>query len=231
MHWGFLAFFGGIGGYYVVSLILSAVLSSQLADNFEISDVPQLGPMVLLAFVPNVLLGIAPAVGSWRWGRGLRADFGIIPTRRDITIGLGCGGFALLVAYLVNLVLLGVYGPERMPRDPLSEVRELAGDQTVWLALTVVFLVIGAPLTEELLLRGALWGALEHYKVPRYAILVLTSLVFAFLHEEPTRTPALIAQGLAIGAARMITGRTGASMVAHAANNLLPALVLLQGPA
>lgn len=227
MHWAFLAFFAGIGGFYLVSLLLSAALSGRFVD-FS-TDVPVVGPVVLLIFVPNLLLGLAPAVGAWWWGRGLRAEFGIGLRRHDLLVGLACGGFALLLAYLVNLVLLGVYGRERMPRGPLGELGELTGDQFIWLVFTALFLVIGAPLTEELLLRGALWGALEHYRVPRYAILVLTALVFAFLHEEPMRTPALVVQGLALGAARMITGRTSASMVAHAANNLLPALVLLQG--
>jgi hypothetical protein len=67
---------------------------------------------------------------------------------------------------------------------------------------------------------------LEHYKVHRYAILALTALMFAFMHQDPQRTVALFCQGLALGGARMITGRIGSSMIAHATNNLLPALLL-----
>jgi membrane protease YdiL (CAAX protease family) len=67
---------------------------------------------------------------------------------------------------------------------------------------------------------------LEHYKLHRYAILALTSLIFAFMHQEPTVTLALFCQGVSIGFARMITGRIGASMIAHATNNLIPALLL-----
>lgn len=57
-------------------------------------------------------------------------------------------------------------------------------------------------------------------------ILGLTALVFALLHQEPTLTLALFAQGVAIGVARMRSGGIGASMVAHATNNFLPAVVL-----
>jgi membrane protease YdiL (CAAX protease family) len=46
------------------------------------------------------------------------------------------------------------------------------------------------------------------------------------MHQEPTLTLALFCQGVAIGTARMITGRIGASMIAHATNNLIPALLL-----
>jgi membrane protease YdiL (CAAX protease family) len=60
-------------------------------------------------------------------------------------------------------------------------------------------------------------------------VLVLTAIVFAYLHGKPTRTIALLGQGLAIGAARYFTGRVGASVIAHAANNLPPALLLFVG--
>ena len=55
------------------------------------------------------------------------------------------------------------------------------------------------------------------------------ALVFAQVHGEPSRMLALFGQGIAIGAARMITGRVSASIVAHATNNLPPALLLLSG--
>ncbi|TCP51990.1 hypothetical protein EV191_106154 [Tamaricihabitans halophyticus] len=226
MHWGFLTFFAAVGGFYLVALVLGALLSGD-SGLVSATSTPDLGPVVLLAFLPNLLLGIVPMLGSWRWGAGLRVDFGILPGKRELVVGLACGGFALLAAYLVNLILLAARGQDEV-RDPLAELSRLAGDEAAWLVAIALFTVIGAPLTEELLLRGGLWNALEHYRVPRYAILGLTALVFAFLHEEPARTPALIVQGLAIGAARMITGRTSASIVAHAANNLVPALALLQ---
>ncbi|PXY27133.1 hypothetical protein BAY60_11700 [Prauserella muralis] len=223
-HWGVLAFLGGLAGYYLLSLLVAGVVFS--GDiGLGATQLPALGPLVLLAFVPNVLLGLAPALGSWRWGRGLLADYGLLPNGRDLRVGLACGGFALLAGYVVNLVLMQVYGPDRFD-DPLHEVfGGIAGD-TAWLVVAALIVVLGAPLTEELLVRGALWNALAHYRVPQWVTLVLTALVFAQLHGEPTRMLALLGQGIAIGTARMVTGRVGASLVAHAANNLPPALLL-----
>jgi membrane protease YdiL (CAAX protease family) len=71
---------------------------------------------------------------------------------------------------------------------------------------------------------------LAHYGVPRLTILALTALIFAFLHLDPSRLASLFAQGLAIGTARLVTGRIGASMVAHATNNLLPGIITLAAP-
>ncbi|WP_199430319.1 CPBP family intramembrane glutamic endopeptidase [Qaidamihabitans albus] len=223
-HWGFLTFFAGLGGYYLLSLVLAA-FASGASTGAEPLDLPDLGPVVLLAFVPNLLLGLAPAIGSRRWGRGLRADFGLLPNGRDVKVGLACGGFALLAGYLLNLLLLGIYGPERMS-TPLTEIFEGISASTLWLVVAALMVVLAAPLTEELLVRGALWNALRHYRVPGWGVLLLTSLVFAQLHGEPERLIGLLGQGIAIGSARLITDRVGASLVAHGANNLPPALLL-----
>ncbi|WP_253770199.1 CPBP family intramembrane glutamic endopeptidase [Goodfellowiella coeruleoviolacea] len=228
-HWGFLGFFVGLGGYHLLTLVLTAVLSGRLSG-FDAAEPPALGPLLLLAFLPNVLLGLGPAVLSWWRGRGPRRDFGVLPNWRDIRVGLASGGFSLLAAWALGVVLFQVHGGSTRESTPLDSLSALADEQTVWLAAAALFLLLGAPLTEELLVRGALWGALEHYRIPRSVVLALTSLIFAFLHEESWRTLSLFAQGIAIGWARMVTGRIGASIVAHAANNLVPALdVYLSG--
>lgn len=221
LAWGFAAFFLGYGGYYLVTLIMAGVQNSQ-ASGFDPTQPPQTGPLLLLAFAPNLLLGLLPAVFSWWYGRGLRADFGILPKLRDVKVGLLCGVLALLGSWVLTIVLISMSGP-----PPDNEVsRLMQGEQTVWLLLFALFAFIGAPLTEELLMRGALWGALEHYRIPRWTILVLTALIFALIHQELWRTPVLFFGGLAIGAARMITGRVSSSIIAHATNNFLPALLL-----
>lgn len=222
-HWGILAFLAGLAGYYLLSLLMAVVFRGDVG--LGTTDLPALGPLVLFAFVPNILLGLGPALGSWRWGRGLLADYGLLPNGRDLRVGLACGGFALLAGYVLNLILVQIYGAEAFS-DPLNEVFGGITGDVGWLVVAALIVVLGAPLTEELLVRGALWNGLAHYRVPQWVTLVLTALVFAQLHGEPTRMLALLGQGIAIGTARMVTGRVGASLVAHAANNLPPALLL-----
>jgi len=167
-----------------------------------------------------------PAAMSWWKGQGLRRDYGVVPTPRDVWTGLACGGIAVGVGLLANLLLIVVFRSTPTQANPLQALNALSGGRTVWLGFAALFVFLGAPLTEELLVRGALWGALEHYKLHRYIILIFTSLIFALMHQDPERALALFCQGIAIGSSRMITGRIGSSMVAHATNNLLPALVL-----
>jgi membrane protease YdiL (CAAX protease family) len=225
LPWGFLAFFTGFGAYYLVSLIITGAVAATAFNPDAVQPNLQ-GPIVLLAILPNLLLGLAPAVLSrWR-GDGPRRDFGIRFTRADVSTGLTCGIAALGIGLVVNFVLQALVFHNRANQSAAEELGQLAGGRSVWLAIALLFVAFVAPLTEEMLLRGALWGALEHYRVPQLVILALTALVFAFLHQEPTLTLALFGQGLALGTARMRTGRIGASMIAHATNNVLPALVL-----
>ncbi|WP_158843196.1 CPBP family intramembrane glutamic endopeptidase [Saccharothrix deserti] len=224
-HWGFLAFFTGLGGYHLATLVFTAATADRFAE-VDITDPPVLGPLLLLVFLPNVLLGLGPVVISWHRGNGPDKDFGLIPTARDLKVGLAAGGTALLAAWLLGTLLLRL-NPDQS--SSLEQIEALSGGRTIWLAAAALFVFLGAPLTEELLTRGALWQALSHYRIPRLAILALTALIFAFLHEESWRMISLFAQGLAIGAARMITGRVASSVVAHATNNLLPAVYLYTG--
>jgi CAAX protease family protein len=227
-HWAFAAFFTGLAGYYLSTLAVTALTADRF-ERFDISDPPVLGPLLLLLFLPNVLLGAGPAVVSHLKGSGPSEDFGLKPTFRDLKVGLACGGLSLLVAWIVGVLLLSVRRDTADTRSALEDIGLLSGGKSVWLAVAALFVFLGAPITEELLTRGALWKALEHYRIPRFTVLALTALIFAFLHEESWRTIGLFAQGLAIGSARMITGRTSSSMVAHATNNLLPAVYLYVG--
>jgi membrane protease YdiL (CAAX protease family) len=225
LPWGFLAFFTGFGGFYLVSLIVTGAAAA-VAINPDAVQSSLRGPVVLLALLPNLLLGLAPAVLSrWR-GNGPRRDFGIHFTKTDLSTGFVCGIAALGIGLVVNLLLQGLVFHDQNQRSAAEELGQLSGGRSGWLVVALLFVVVGAPLTEEMLLRGALWGALEHYRVPSMVILPLTALVFAFLHQEPTLTLALFGQGLALGVARMRTGGIGASMIAHATNNALPAVVL-----
>lgn len=221
---GFVGFFAGYGGYYLVSLIVAGAVAAVAIDPDAVQSNLR-GPAVLLALLPNLLLGIGPAVVSRLRGRGPRRDFGIRFRWSDVSTGFSCGVVALVVGLAINLLLqeLVFHKPQQ---GVAQELGQLSGGRTVWLVLALVYAVLIAPLNEEMLMRGALWGALEHHRVPKLAILGVTALVFALLHQEPTLTLALFAQGIAIGVARMRSGGIGASMVAHATNNFLPAVVL-----
>lgn len=103
------------------------------------------------------------------------------------------------------------------------------GQQLGAVAAVTVFLVVWlvAPVCEEVLYRGVLWRAMEHWRWNRWVIFIVTTLVFSVAHLEFLRTPLLIVVSVPVGLARMITGNLVGSIVAHQVNNFLPAAGLL----
>ena len=90
-------------------------------------------------------------------------------------------------------------------------------------------MVFVAPLCEEIVYRGLLWGAVE--RLQRRAV------GGAGRHHPAVRAgplrvhphPAAAGRGIPIALARLYTGRLLASIVAHQVNNLLPGVALMLG--
>lgn len=225
-HWGLPAFFAGLAGFHLLTLLLAVVVHSGRPGSAS-PELAALGPVVLVVFLPHVFMALGPLLGARRWGAGVRVELPLLPTARDLRIGLFFGVLALGVGIALNLLTTLLRGRESAPGNPLDELAEGLGGNVAWLIVLALIVVLAIPVAEELLVRGSLWAALAHHRIPGWAIVVLTALVFAYLHEDQARTFALFGQGLMLGAARLVSGRLPASVVAHAVNNLLPALVLV----
>jgi membrane protease YdiL (CAAX protease family) len=89
--------------------------------------------------------------------------------------------------------------------------------------------VLFRSIAEELAFRGLLFGALQRRGVGAFWTIVITAVVFAAFHFEPTRFFVLLAPGLVFGFVRWKTGSLGAAMVAHGVNNAPAAVFLLIG--
>ena len=138
----------------------------------------------------------------------------------DVAIGVACGFGGLVITIPASVLYVVIVGT-----DAASAVRVALGACAPVPALAVtifVLVVFVAPLCEEIVYRGLLWGALERLGADRWWPLVVTTLLFALAHFEFTRTPLLFVVAIPIGIARMITGRLAASVIAHQMNNLLP---------
>ena len=114
--------------------------------------------------------------------------------------------------------------------NPMQEL--FSRREHLWLLATFGILV--APLIEEIVFRGFLYGALEHRHNSAVA-LAASTVVFAFLHGAQygwqwAPLAVLVAVGCALGVVRMHTGSTKASTIVHAAYNGLLFLFLVSLP-
>ena len=213
----------GIGAYVVVEAVFVGV-SLLIGFAFLGKPVSVTALTVALA-VPTVLAaGVAMLITRLR-GNGPRTDLGLIWSWHDVRVGIVYGVCGLVITIPASLLYVVLVGPEQAS-SAVGDVFEGLRAGPVAALTVVLVVVVLAPLCEEIVYRGLLWGALERYALPRWVPFVVTTLLFAVAHFEFTRTPLLFIVALPIALARLRTGRLAASVVAHQVNNLLPGVLL-----
>jgi membrane protease YdiL (CAAX protease family) len=216
----------GLGAFLLAWAVFMAC-SLALGFYMMLSGTPQTATTLLVALgVPTVLAATTALVATRLRGNGPRVDLGLVWSWRDLGLGLafGFGGLALTIpASFVYVAIVGEDATSAVGAE-FSGIR--AGPGLAVLVLLTV--VVVAPLCEEILYRGLLWGGLEKI-AGRWVAMVVSTVIFAIAHLEPTRTPLLVVVAIPIAIARLYTGRLLASIVAHQVNNLLPGIALMLG--
>jgi membrane protease YdiL (CAAX protease family) len=189
------------------------------------------GALVAALVIPTVAAAVVAATGAVFLGQGnllerLRSQLSLRWRLRDVGLGLALG----VVGLVVTLPAAALWARWVGKSQANSAVGDVFDGQRLplGLALTLFFAVwLVAPLCEEVLYRGVLWRAMEYWRWNRWVIFGLTTVLFSLAHLELLRTPLLVVISLPIALARLLTGSLVASIVAHQANNFLPAVGLL----
>jgi uncharacterized protein len=215
----------GLGAYLLaeaVFLVSSAVISFLVIGQAE----PTATRLAVALAGPTILAAGTALLITWVRGNGPRIDLCLGWSWRDVGLGLafGIGGLALTIP--ASILYVAIVG-----QDASSAVGDVFGGiraGPVMAAVVLVIVVLIAPLCEEILYRGLLWGGLERL-AGRWVAFVVSTLLFALAHFEFTRTPLLLVVAIPIALARLLTGRLLPSIIAHQINNLLPGIVLALG--
>jgi membrane protease YdiL (CAAX protease family) len=93
-------------------------------------------------------------------------------------------------------------------------------------ALFAAFVLVLAPVAEELIFRGFLWNILER-SLPRGLIWLITSLAFALYHFDPLHVLSVLPLAVALGWLRLVSGSVWPAIAAHFGNNAVAVLWLL----
>jgi hypothetical protein len=189
-----------------------------------------LWPLLALLIVPTALAALVAVAGTALLGGGprrarVRRELAARWNGRDVGTGLAIGAAGLLLTFPAAAIWVEWAGSDQAT----SAVGDaFAGRRLDPLIAVLVSLVVWllAPLAEEVIFRGVLWRALEHWRWNRWVIFAVTSVVFSIAHLELLRTPLLLVLSIPIGVARLLTGNLLAGVVAHQVNNFLPAVGL-----
>lgn len=188
--------------------------------------------LVAALVVPTVLAALVASGGAVLVGTGRNLWerlSGVLSLRwRSTDVGIGLAlGLAGVVLTLPASALWAMWVGKDHANSAVGDVFD--NQRLPFGTAAVVFLAVWllAPLCEEVLYRGVLWRAMEYWGWNRWVIFALTTVVFSFAHLELLRTPLLLVISVPIALARLLTRNLLASVVAHQANNFLPAVGLL----
>lgn len=219
--------FGWRAGSPVVAVLLAFLLSAPLVAGLDAAPVSDTGRDAAGGLGFGLLLLVLGLVLV----RGLPAHdarLALAPKGRPSAgIGLGAAlGFGIVVGAAI-ITALGIAADPGL-EDRLEDLAPEIGDAPWQVSLTVVALVVLAPLAEELLFRALLLRALVR-RMPFWWAAVVSGLVFALAHTVAItvwpRAIALLLTGVALA---WIYRRRGywAAVAAHATVNGIAAVAI-----
>ncbi len=184
------------------------------------------GLFILIALLPPMLLLL---IWTYLYMRRfeVRGDhlFGLARLSRvEILVALATALVGVALSIVLTLIFHSVLGP---PRNPLVELfRAGAEGDVVMIAAFILFGVAVAPVWEELLFRGALYGWLR----TRLGILASAAIaggLHATIHLDLAAIPALFVLFTFFAIVYEHMENLWVPILAHATNNLLSLLAVL----
>lgn len=219
-----------IGTAFSVQFIAGSVLSGLGIDLTNTDSLPALLAMGL-AFQGGMLAG---GIAGGLWQRKFDTPAFPAPLPQISVAKVPLAGLATMLAGLAVVVVLSyawqwflqLTGREPEPQD----FARMFDPDTPWsLKMPALFLaVVIAPLSEEILFRGGLFGFLRA-KVPRPHAIALSAVLFSLLHLDVTAFLPLCGLGLVFSIAYERTGRLSVTILAHALFNLHTVVTMLLG--
>ena len=192
---------------------MSSVRDGSLADPFFLAAMlgTMAGHLALLGWAWGTAAPLALTRANARWFLGA-AGIGVLAVVCSIAWGALVEGLGFQVVRQ-DVVATVLSSPAGMGRDGI-----------------VAFIIVGAPLLEELVFRGFLQTAIAA-RVGAPAAAAVSAVSFGFFHlADPPVVPVLIVIGGMLAWLRMRSGSVLPAIVAHAVNNSIAlALAILSG--
>ncbi len=212
------------------------------------------GSLDIANFYKSAVIGLAPAAIPIIVLAIYLAQFGL-PDRQGKLLwrwpDLGWGGWAItlavfvLLAFLFFIVLFAVLGIDPSAYSPsggigdkdsqagiVEKVMAELSSQPKLFIFVALSAVIGAPVVEEVLFRGAFFAALVHSRVGRWGAVLITAALFALLHATSDQWPivgVLFFMGILLGVLMLRFGSLWVTIAAHALWNGIQVLGALVG--
>jgi membrane protease YdiL (CAAX protease family) len=211
---------------FVAAVIAGIVLV--LAVHGITGHMPSANPGHPLAASIGVIFYVAGGAFAWWRLRATGRNLLRKPSGREIRVILiGVGALILIrVGLVVQLVVTHQTKHIQAGFEHFDVVTQSSTMTAVGVGLAVVAMVIVAPIVEEMVFRGLLFGALAS-RLGILASALITALLFGAVHGDPVLFPSLAALGFVATLAYAATGNLTVAIALHAINNSLGAVLLV----
>lgn len=140
-----------------------------------------------------------------------------------VTLGALLGAAVTIPAAVLFSVINKRWPQEEVEFELADLFFQVGRGQQIFIAIGII--AIG-PFLEELMFRGALFGPLRQDKSP-VAVILLTTIFFAVVHQEPRRMVPIFLVGLLLGYLRHVSGSLLPSVALHTAFNAVQFVALI----
>ena len=224
LRWGLGDVAIGIFASLFLSVLIGGTIMA-LAGWGSSADTPIWGLALLQIPLWAGYLGAVVFAGSK--GRGVITDFGLRMRAFDAPLGLALGIFCqLLVLPLLYAPIFFLTGSDKEALSrPAEQLAEGTDGTFSWLLFALLVGIL-APVVEELFYRGLLLKALEKRRMPVWAAVLVSSIIFAGMHMQTLQFPGLLLVGLVAGTLTAITGRLGPAIWLHIGFNMTTVVAL-----
>lgn len=209
-----------LGGMYVLSWV--GVPLSEVNQTLLLTVVTA----IVYAFMLAIVIG-----GPWLLFKSMttKQDIGVTRPMSWGDIGFAPVGFIL---YFVISALLAYAVGQLFPGIDLKQLQETGYDhvtQYYQYLLVLISLVLLAPIAEEVIFRGYLYGKLRKF-MPMWVAMLLTSMLFGLIHGQWNVAIDVFALSMVLCSLREITGNIWAGILLHMIKNGIAYYILFINP-
>jgi membrane protease YdiL (CAAX protease family) len=220
-----------LGGFLVAQVIVIGIIDSldvagALKGWISQATLNTLFSILIYAITLAIVIGLPWLIHHYKTSR---SDVGLVRLPSWVDIWLAPTGLVIYFIFSAILILIATHLFPSFNVDQAQDIGFSGLSQKYEYILAFLTLVVVAPVAEEVLFRGYLYGKLRRH-VPIWAAILATSILFGAIHGAWNVAIDTFALSVVLCILREMTGNVWASILLHMMKNGIAFYILFINP-